>query len=108
MLVVSYLLGFDNTDTVRHLAVDNILPEQLQYVDMHLCAREHNPKGKSNIVDLVLLFPNAHAPSNTICLPSIPPNAVRHLLAGKTLPVIDFANGRKVSLVYPVHRQRCA
>lgn len=108
MLVASYLLGFDNKDTVRHLAVDNILPEQLKSVDIHLCSRGHGADGTSNIVDLVLLFPNAEVPSNIVCLPSIPPNVVSHLLAGKSLQVMDFANGRKLSLLYSIDQQRCA
>ena len=36
MLLASYLLGFDNKDSVKHLAVDNILPEQLDCVEMRL------------------------------------------------------------------------
>lgn len=108
MLVASYLVGFDNKDTVRHLAVDNILPEQLQCLEIHLCSRGNGADGVSDIVDLVLLFPDADAPCNIICLPSIPPNVAGHLLAGKSLQVMDFANGRKLSLLYPIDQQRCA
>ena len=39
MLLASYLLGFDNKDSVKHLAVDNILPEQLDCVEMRLFSR---------------------------------------------------------------------
>ncbi|MBQ0760424.1 MAG: hypothetical protein KBT72_12275 [Zhongshania sp.] len=108
MLLASYLLGFDNKDAVRHLAVDGVLPEQLQYVDIRLFSRGHGADGASNIVDLVLLFPDADVPNNLVCLPSIPPNVVSHLLAGKPLQVIDFAHGRKLSLVYHLDQQRCA
>ena len=108
MLIASYLLGFDNKDTVKHLAVDNVVPEQLQHVDMRLCSRGHGADGSSAIVDLVLLFPDACAPNNIVCLPAIPSNTVRHLLAGKALQLIDFAHGRKLSLVYTIEQQRCA
>jgi hypothetical protein len=108
MLVASYLVGFDNQDTVRHLAVDNILPEQLQCPEIHLCSRGHDADEVLNIVDLALLFPNADPSCHIICLPSIPPNVVSHLLAGKSLQVMDFASGREVSLLYPVHQQRCS
>ncbi|CAA0078570.1 Uncharacterised protein [Zhongshania aliphaticivorans] len=108
MLLASYLLGFDNKDTVKHLAVDSVLPEQLQSVDIRLCSRGHGVDGTSDIVDLVLLFPNTDSPNNIVCLPAIPSNTVGHLLAGKPLQIIDFAHGRKLSLVYATEQQWCA
>ncbi|MBQ0759060.1 hypothetical protein [Zhongshania aquimaris] len=108
MLLASYLLGFDNKDSVKHLAVDNILPEQLDCVEMRLFSRGRCDDSVTEVVDLIMLFADAPAPNNIVCLPSLPDNAVKHLLAGKPLQVIDFAHGRKLSLVYPLDQQRCA
>ncbi|CAA0089462.1 Uncharacterised protein [Zhongshania aliphaticivorans] len=105
MLIASYLLGFDDVDTVRHLAVDSVLPEQLQHVEIRLFSRVD---GTLDIVDLFLLFPNADSRNKIVCLPSIPLIALNHIMAGKALEVIDFAHGRKLSLVYSANQQRCA
>lgn len=108
MLVASYLLGYDKNDAVKHLAVDNILPDQMQGADVRLFSRGASADGESKVTDLILLFPGAVAPQNIVCLPALPQNAVSHLLAGMPLQVVDFAHGRKLSVVYTHGQQRCA
>ena len=108
MLIASYLLGYDEDGSVRHIAVDNILPDVKQRFDYTLYPRE-SAKGQE-ILDLVLLFAEADEHRKTICLPNLPLPVASHLLSGQPLQIIDFAYGRVVRLAFdaPVSQQRCA
>ncbi|WP_373078053.1 hypothetical protein [Zhongshania sp.] len=108
MLIASYLLGYDDDGSVRHIAVDNILPDVKQGFDYTLYPRESS-KGLE-ILDLVLLFAEAEEPRKAICLPNLPGSVVSHLLSGTPLQIIDFAYGRVVRLSFdaPTYHQRCA
>ncbi|MEX1670806.1 hypothetical protein AB4876_17960 [Zhongshania guokunii] len=108
MLIASYLLGCDGDGSVRHLAVDNVIPESTLTMEYTLYPRE-SARG-AEIIDLVLQFADAEEPRNIICLPAIPSAVVNHILAGLPLQIVDFAYGRVVRLdcQFQPYQQRCA
>ncbi|MDF1691625.1 MAG: hypothetical protein P1U47_04595 [Zhongshania sp.] len=108
MLIASYLLGCDGDGGVRHLAVDNVIPEANQTLEYTLYPRE--ALGGAEIIDLVLQFADAEEPRNIICLPALPSVVVNHILAGLPLQIVDFAYGRVVRLAsqFQPYQQRCA
>lgn len=106
MLLTSYLLGCDEQDQARHLAVDAILPEKIDNVVTSLHSRE-GCEGET-FYDLVIQFPDAPSPQNIICFPDLPDRVTAQLLDGNLLPIIDFAYSRVVQASLPSNQRRCA